>query len=130
MQQAARALPWVVIPTLTFAVGFLLGSSQSSTAPQSAEPSEVLASQEELIRLLRERPIHSRGPAPPPSHGPSFAQVDGPSTPDSDGVRLPSLDPWLQRIEDAVQRLESAAERAASTAPVSTTELGRGLLLL
>ena len=122
MQQAARVIPWVVIPALTFAVGFLLGSGQSSSDHPAADHSQVLTNQEELIRLLREWQGGSRGPAPPPSHGPSLARVDGPG---SDGVRLPSLDPWLQRIDDAVRRLEAAADRAAKTAPVSTTEVVR-----
>lgn len=124
MQQAARVVPWIVIPALTFAVGYLLGSSQSQGG-LPADQNEVLAHQEELIRLLRDRVTDERGPAPPQGSGPSLAQVDRPNRGGAETVRLPSLDPWLQRIDDAVRRLEAAAERAADTAPVSTTEMVR-----
>jgi hypothetical protein len=37
-------------------------------------------------------------------------------------MRLPSLDPWMERVEAAVQRLEHAAERGSKMAPPSSTE--------
>ena len=123
MTAPARSVAWIVIPALTFAVGFLLGSGSGSTSDNS-DTATLLARQEELIRLLRDQPAGRSTTAPSPAR-PSSALAADPNAGSGEGMRLPSLDPWLARIEESVRALEAAAERAAATAPVSTTEIVR-----
>ena len=81
----------------------------------------MLANQRDLMRLMREASKHT-----PPESRPASPRLAGDSAPSSNesgsGFRLPSLDPWMERIEEAVKRLEDAAERGSQIAPPSSTD--------
>ena len=75
MTTPARSVAWIVIPALTFAVGFLLGSGSSSTSDNS-DTATLLARQEELIRLLRDQPAGRGTTAPSPARPSSALAAD------------------------------------------------------
>lgn len=121
MAVTPRLVAAVVIPVLTFAVGYLLGSSPSS---DGSDQKESLANQRELISILHDLSDSSMGSVEATPHSkPLLAGETGRSPGnDASGFRLPSLDPWMERIEEAVKRLEDAAERGSSLAPPSSTD--------
>lgn len=121
MAASPRLVAAVVIPVLTFSVGYLLGSSPSS---DGRDQQESLANQRELISLLHELSDSDAGKvAATPRNTPLLAGETGRgSSNDASGFRLPSLDPWMERIEAAVKRLEEAAERGSKLAPPSSTD--------
>jgi hypothetical protein len=118
MAVTPRLVTAVAIPVLSFAVGYLLGA-----APSSAEGSgaEVLANQRELMRLMRAGSEHSPQEAQATSPRLAGEAKSGNSEPGS-SFRLPSLDSWIARIDEAVLRLEAAAERTHRAAPPNPTD--------
>jgi hypothetical protein len=121
MAATPRLVAAVVIPVLTFALGYLLGAGPSQGEGNSQE---VLSNQRELMRLMRES--SEPGPSEARPNSPRFAGEPtlGATEPGS-GFRLPSLDPWMERIDAAVMRLEAAAERGSALAPPDRTEILR-----
>lgn len=118
----SRALA-VLVPLLTFVLGFLLGARPAEATGSEA----LLENQAEQLRLLRD--LQRNASASQASRDvASVPRSQRAVSPDGDAagsVRLPSLDPWLQRIDGAVQRLEEAAERASKTAPVDPAQIVR-----
>jgi hypothetical protein len=118
MAATPRLVAAIVIPVLAFAVGYLLGAGPNQGTGNNQE---VLANQRELMRLLREAQEFTPTEARPTS--PRLAGDPNPrANASGNGFRLPSLDPWMERIEEAVKRLEDAAERGSRIAPPSSTD--------
>lgn len=122
MAVTPRLAAAVVIPILTFAIGYLLGASPTNGTGNNQE---VLANQRELIRSLRELSEHGTGRRDGQRAAPHSALAKSASANDDasrDGMRLPSLDAWIARIDEAVKRLEDAAKRGSDLAPPDPTE--------
>lgn len=114
-----RAAAFLLIPLLTFSLGYLLGGAQST--PTGEAPSNEY--EQEILRLVRALPDELRASTPvtiSESLRSSFANA---GSNEGSGMRLPALDAWLQRIDDAVVRLEQAASRTAAIAPRSKKEI-------
>ncbi len=108
----------ILLPSLfllCFAAGYLLGDHQGGGrgAPGLDQPhadsAELLALQRDLLYALREL----RDSRPLASGNTSGAAARALSTPER-GARLPSLDPVLERLDQAVRQLEQMAQVAQS----------------
>jgi len=105
---------------LCFAVGYLLGSdTQIETSELERNQVNILAE----LEALRDGRAPGRSEASASAAGQWSGNESAPATSSSDGLRLPDLDPWVERIDRAIAALEKTIERTRDSMPVSTPNL-------